>query len=241
MKTKIGLLVFTCVALAGCGTTSMQREIETLRSQLRDMRALQADNTASIATLEERVRGLSGEIEERTGRRPAYKPNYNSGSQPQDSYPKSSVSSSDSTPYSGVPTELIAQDERLARSIPAPTGPKFLATLDRLKTGRITEASRLLGELGQEQAGEAGAEISFWQAVVLDIQGNTRNALSGYNTVVTQYAGNPRSARALERIAEILLKMGDKDTAKVTYQKLAVDFPGSAEGRRAEKAVRSIR
>lgn len=221
-------LIVTLLGLSACigaRNRDVDRELKEFNLKLDTIRNQQAEHTSELASLNERMRKLSGRLE----------------STQYQSYGLDDPTLPSGHSIPGLPAHVLVEDRQTAERLPAPASAAFQKALQLIPQGRHTEALKNLEEADSYLQGiEGKAEVLFWTGVVFDLQGNSRNALATYNEVISKYPRQRRSATALERLAALFVKLGDRETARLTYEKLVQDFPDSSEAKQAKQALQTL-
>jgi TolA-binding protein len=82
--------------------------------------------------------------------------------------------------------------------------------------------------------------VLFWKGVAMEGKNNPRGALEFYLAITTQHSKSERAAAALLRQGSVLIRIGDKKTARLVFNKLVADFPKSAEAARARDRLKDL-
>ena len=228
-----------CLFWVGC-TSEFQRindDIARLERSQDEMRRRQADLTNDLAAVNENLRLISGRVEELEYQQRARVGTDISTIREELSSLKRRV-----PPPAMVPVEALEADEMLAKRLAAPLSEALAEVVAQIRAGDYSAAlasaeKGLSSGYGQEGA----AELLFWKAVAFDGLTDNRKAIVAYNELITAYPKHERTALGLLRIASIFIRMGDSRTAKLTLEKLAKDFPKSAEAGIAKARLKDFK
>ena len=227
------------VLLAGCVDQyeTLRQSQKRLEKSLSEIRTLQAEQTSEISSLQNQVRGLSGRVEEIE-----YLQRARLGTDI--SALKQNISNLQRRvpPPAIVPMPVLEADEDAAQRNPSPeVGKPFGEALQKIREGSFEEALPLLQQAYEKSyGGDGAAETVFWRGIAYEGLGDNGKALETYGHLVTAMPENKRKALALLRQGGVLLRMGDKRTAGVTYRKLISDYPKSPEAQQAQAKLKEL-
>jgi TolA-binding protein len=141
-----------------------------------------------------------------------------------------------------VPVAELESDEGWARNLPAETGRIFLDGLAMLREGKYADAVPLFENAAdQSRSNSQAGPVLFWLGVAHDGLLDNKGALRAYAESVSQYPKNHRAPASLLRQSDIFVRLGDKNTAKLSLKKLVEDFPKSPEAVEAKDRLRSMK
>ncbi len=220
----------------GCVDNKLRMDVQRLSSDLEDSRAFQAEQTTKLSTLETDVRRISGRLDELE-----FQQNQKLGTALNSL--KSDLTSLKRRvpPPPIVPVPELEADEAALESLPpelaAPMNDAFIA----LREGGFDRALQTLDDaMGLAIDTEWAPMVLFWKGVAMEGKNNPRGALEFYLAITTQHSKSERAAAALLRQGSVLIRIGDKKTARLVFNKLIADFPKSAEAARARDRLKDL-
>lgn len=230
-RTSVAILLLLCVS--GCAAGQLDAKVKRLETSMGDIRGFQAEQTSQISNLQTQVRQLTGRLEELE-----FSQNKRIGTEVSDLKRDLSTLKRRVPPPANVPVAPLEEDEAMADRLGDPVGPQFADALLKLRSGSYSDALTSFQALLQGSSGSEWApNVLFWLGVTYDGLGETRNSLSEYNDLVTQYPSHRRAPLSLIRQASVFMKLGDKDTATLTLKKLISDYPNSVEASQAKERL----
>lgn len=236
LKKSPILLCLIALSLSSCGTVALQDDVKRLQSGINDLRSFQAEQTTKITSLETEMHQLSGRIEELE-----FAQNKKLGSDLTDLKKDLTDLRRRVPPPSIVPAMALEVDESRLSNMPTELSDPFKAAFEDLRGGQFADAeSRLKEVLDLSHGTEWVADAMFWIGVARDGQGNSKEALQAYLSVVNDFPKNKKAAAALLRQAAVFVKLGDHKTAKLTLNKLISNFPKSEEALRAKERLKDL-
>lgn len=232
--SKCALLTTTFAFVTGCTSSEAYRkEVESLRRSMEDLRSVQADQSTRIDALENRVRSLSGHLEE-----VKYSQDYQLEGDV--SSLKKDISSLRRRvpPPPIVPVMALEADEVLAPQLPAEHARLFSNALVRVREGNFREALPILSQIEDRARGQEWLPyVLFWKGVCYDAIGDNKGALASYNAILAGYPKSGRTPLALLRQASVFVRLRDTSSARLVLQKLIAEFPGTTEARQAKERL----
>lgn len=257
--TRLFLLVILGVlSISGCSARvgDLERDVKELDRKVGDLRSFQAEQTARVDGLNEQLRTLIGKIEELqhgqqlggydAGGKLARMDGQGNETLQSDSYPSVGRPAA---PPAIVPDLELEADEVSASRIQGRTGELLTTALANIRAGQFAPAARLLDELRAVELG-AGARqegggllplVYFWRGVTADGLRDNTAALKNYNDLISEFQQHPRTTVALLRLGSVFIRLGDSNTARLTFQKLITEYPDSLEAERAKERLRDLR
>lgn len=233
---RIILLLGICALASSCSLGSIPEDVRRLQVGMNDLRTFQAEQTTKIAGLETQVRQLSGRVEELE-----YAQKQKLGVDLNDLKSDLSELRRRVPPPTIVPALLLEADENGLGRSPAELTPLLRSAFQGLREGKFSEAEdRLKEALELARGTQWAADIVYWIGVCRDGQGQNREALQAYHSVVADYPKHRKAAAALLRQAEVFERLGDAKTAKTTLKKLVVDYPKAEEATRAKQRLKDL-
>jgi TolA-binding protein len=239
MKSFTAMLLMI-VPLVGC-IADLQRDVSSLKREMRAVREYQADNKSQLASLTAELREVRGRVEEIE-----YGSSRSSGRQNknEDSL-RGKLSSSRRTiePPRIVPQDLLMTDEQeeFSQLLDEAAASRFSESLLFLRESNFSQAvSYLQSALDANSGRSSSAVILFWLGVAYEGSDDKRNALRAYNELIKSFPTSTRAPRALLRQGAIFSEIGDRNAARITYTKLLREYKRSDEVVEAEQRMRSL-
>ncbi len=234
---RLVALVLVVSLTSGCSVYDLGKKVSRLERNVTDLRALQAEQTESINSLDSQIKLLAGRLEELE-----FSQNRKLGSDLSALKEDLSALRKRVPPPAGVPVAELEADEGWARELPEETGRIFLDGLALIREGKFADAAPLLDNAVEQSqsTGKAGV-VLFWQGVAYDGLLDNRSALRSYAEVVGRYPKSHRAAASLLRQSDVFVRLGDKKTAQLSLKKLVEDYPKSPEAVEAKDKLKLLR
>ena len=209
-----------------------KRTLENQRA-IADIRTLQAEQTVAFNQLEHRTRELIGKVEEleflargKTAQLEARLDRF----------------SMRVPPPEGVPEDLLNEDEERISLDRADSANEFRRGLQLLRVGNFEEAIGAFNAYRRSPSSPAFLDnAAFWIGIGQEKLGNYDRSIVTYSEVADQFPSSDRAAVCLYRLAGVFAKIGEKENARVTYQKLIDDHPRNEFSELARKKLRRLR
>ncbi len=238
-------IVFSTLALSACAPQGARNgnEMSRLQRELADLRSFQAEQTGQISTLTSELRALVGRVEELEYSRnrvqapsaPVPGPFGSMGAGPV------AADQPKIAPPPIVPAKELENDEQLAAGNSSEAGRFFAQGLAQLRRASFSEALALLQEaLASSYNTDLYPYLLFWVGVCNDAMGDSRSALRAYHELTSTYAKHNRTALALLREGSVFIRLRDSASAKLTFEKIINDFPGSEEANQAKGRLKDV-
>ncbi len=218
------------VLLFFCACSNTAREFQ---GELEDLRTIQARQTASLSQIQEELRLLSGQVEELQ---------FHAMGKTAELEKSLQRLGSRVPPPSGVPEDLLTQDEEKIAKIAGEAADLYRQALRQMRTGAFAEAEHLLTEFISGNPQTAFTDNAyFWSGVSAERTGDYQKAVANYSTVFQKFPAEDRVAPALLRLGNVFAKLNSPDDARLAYQKLIDDFPRSSYATSAKKQLKKLR
>ena len=206
-----------------CSCSSVGEDVERLDDGLGDVRKIQAEHTTDISEIREEVRKLSGKLDELL-----YDQEQRIGGGLNNVQQELQDLKRRVPPPASVPATLLEQDEAIVGSLEPGLGRDFGNALSMVRAGNFKTAATYIDEaMLKDVDRKVSPLLLYWRGVSLENLQDYKGALLAYNDLVSAYAKHPRAADALLQQGIIFQRQGEAGLAKVTFQKLISDFPGS--------------
>jgi TolA-binding protein len=216
--------LFLTALLLSAGCTSplakVNSDLNQIRRDLQDLRALQAEQTTVISTVREDLRSVHGRVEQLEHEQGQLHNLRDDVSTIKQRVPPPSI----------VPVEQLEEDEMAAERVSGEVGEAYREGLTKVRAGNYARALELFRDaLGLAPKRDVMPNILFWIGVVNDGLGQPRDALRSYHECASEFPKHPRASLALVRQAASFLRLGDTASAKLTYKKIISQYPRSSE------------
>lgn len=229
MKCNRSLLICCVLALLSAACSGSADLEKSLRSELRDLRGLQAEQSTELSQLREDVRALNGRIEELE---------YRSQGRTKELERTVELLGSRVPPPAGVPEELLRQDEEAIARISSPAALEFRKGLQLLRTGDFDQARKIFSRFAEENPGTAFSDNAlFWSGIAYYKLGYNDQAIIAFSEVFQKYPAEDRVPAALFELAETFARMGSTSDAVATFRKLIDEHPRSPYSVQAKKRI----
>lgn len=203
------------LGLSGCSTERLDR----LEAQIRDIRSTQADHSSSIDELRAGINQLSGKVEETR---------YTAVGKAQELESKLQRFGSRVPPPSGVPVELLEDDEKKISRNSGAAADLFRQGLGLLRSGDLEGAKSIFEQFLSENPDTTYSDNAlFWIAICQSKLGQSDRAIVSYSDVVKKFPAEDRAAASLYSLGEEFVKMQSTNDAVLSFQKLVDDYPRS--------------
>lgn len=215
-KTNLVLLIgVLAVLLTGCSDgriTQLEETTKKLKAEIADIRSLQAEQTTSLRSMNSELRSLTGRVEE---------VQHVSTGKTQELEQTISKLKSRVPPPAGIPEALLNEDdERIAPNSGA-AADQYRQALQQIRTGDFEAARTTLRSFADSNPGTAFTDNAlFWLGIVAQRLGQVDQSVGYFSEVFQKYPAEDFVAPALFYLAESLQKLGSKQDAVLTLQKL---------------------
>jgi len=237
---KIGASLILGMTLAafgtGCVDNKLRMDVQRISSDFEDSRGFQAEQTTKISSLESEVRRISGRLDELD-----FQQNQKLGIALNSL--KSDLTSLKRRvpPPPIVPVADLEADEAALTTFPAelagPMNDAFIA----MREGGFDRALLTLEDaMGLAIDTEWAPMVLYWKGIASEGENKPRDALEYYLAISSQHGKSARAPAALLRQGSVLIRIGDKKTAKLVFNKLIADFPKSTEAGRAQDRLKDL-
>lgn len=140
-----------------------------------------------------------------------------------------------------IPKDVLNSDKEMSFSLSTESGQAFLKALELVELGEFQTALPLINEaydLNYKKPNSA--KILFWKGVIYEARRENKKAITLYSEIVNTFPNDTRSRESLLRQASIFTRLREPELAKVTYQKLMNDYPGTKEAIRAKEKLKDL-
>jgi TolA-binding protein len=230
-------LVLVVSLSTGCSVYDLGKKVSRLERNVSDLRALQAEQTESINSLDSQIKLIAGRLEELE-----FSQNKRLGTDLSALKDDLSALRKRMPPPAGVPIAELEADEAWAKDLPVDSGRIFLDGLALVREGKFADALPLLeNAVEQTESTGKGGVILFWQGVANDGLLDNKGALRSYAEVLARYPKSHRAPASLLRQSDVFSRLGDKKTAQLSLKKLLEDYPKSPEAVEAKDKLKLLK
>lgn len=234
------ILALGCVLtlVSGCSAYDVGGKVAKLERSLSDLRAMQAEQTESINSLDSQIKLMAGRIEELE-----FSQGRKLGSDLSALKDDVSALRKRIPPPAGVPIAELEADEAWAEKLADETKRIFLDGLALVREGKYADAAPLFENAAAQVRSEAGpvGPILFWLGVAYDGLSDNKGALRSYAESVGQYPKSHRAPTSLMRQSDVFVRLGDTKTAQLSLKKLIDDYPKAPEALEAKDRLRQLK
>ena len=248
---KISLISFLLL-FSACVSTNTTNEVLSLKRAVENLRTYQMEQSTEMTRMAEELQKMRGVMEELQHYKEQEIKNKNSNP-PSALLPDmniqpaivSDLTSDKITKGQGtnaiVPEDLLKEDEIFASKQNIEFGREMLEMLENIKGNKFREALTITNDLMTSATGEQQARVLFWQGICSDAIGNNKDALVAYNSLHTTFKTHKRTPIALYNQALVLLRLKDKEAAKLSLNTLVSEYPNSDYKEKAQKKLKDIK
>ncbi len=205
-----------------CGTERIQQledDTRHLKSEIADIRSLQAQQSSHINEIRSQIRNISGNVEEIQ---------HVSIGKTKELEASISQLKSRVPPPAGVPEDLLNQDDDRIAAIKGESADLYRDALGEVRAGNFESAKTKLSQFIEANPGTAFTDNAiFWLGIVYEKLGQADRAIISYSEVFQKYPAEDMVPAALYHLSDAFLKIGSKSDAVVTLQKLIEEHPNS--------------
>jgi len=225
------LLVALCsLTSLGCSGKKIQEQTDRELSRVRNV---QAEHTATLDTLRAEIRNLSGQVEELQ---------YRSAGKTRELERTIKDLGSRVPPAAGVPTELLAQDERLISRQTGRAADDYRVALRKLREGDFkTSLSAFQSFLRLNPNTTFSDNALFWSGISLEGLGDIGGAIASYSEVFSRFPAEDFVPVSLYHMGKGFQSLSSDREARDTFLKLRDDFPNSEYGRKASEELKNMK
>lgn len=230
---KLFSVLFAAVFFAACAGARIDSVERQMKSDLDDLRSIQAEHTADLNTIRQELREVSGKVEElqyvAMGRTKELERTLNRlGSRV--------------PPPPGVPEKLLNSDEEQIASLTGPAADTYKRGLNQLRAGDFEGGRETFSRFVQDNPGTAFTDNAlFWLGICYGKLGQYDRAVVAFSDVFQSYPAENMVPASLYHLSETFVKMGSIQDAKLTLQKLIDEHPKSSFNRKARNRLRELK
>lgn len=214
------LALFSFAACSDSRIAQLEETTKKLKSEIADIRALQADQTSNLRSLSTELHSLTGKVEE---------VQHVSTGKTQELEQTITQLKSRVPPPAGVPEDLLnADDEKISQNS-GPAADLYKQALQQLRTGDFENAKGTLATFVSQNPGTAFTDNAlFWLGISCQKLGKYDQSVSFFSDVFQKYPAEDFVSPALFYLSDSLLKLGNKQDAILTLQKLIDEHPNDS-------------
>ena len=218
---------------SACGGARIKALEDKTAADVRDLRELQAETTASLNQIRQEIRQIQGQIEELQ---------YRSTGKAAELERSLRRLGSRVPPPAGVPEDLLNSDQEKIARISGDAAEGFKRGLGLLRAGDFETARAAFGEFAEANPGTAFTDNAlFWQGICYIKLGQYDQAVVSLSEVYQTYPAEDMVAPSLYFLGQSFEKLGGYSDAVDTLQKLIDDHPRSSYAKEARKEIRSLK
>ena len=222
---------------SGCAAYDLGKKVSRLERSVSDLRALQAEQTESLNSLDSQLNLVAGRLEELE-----FSQNKRLGTDLTALKDDLSALRKRIPPPPGVPTAELESDESWAKGLPDESQRLFLDALGMIREGKFADSVSLLENASEQtQGSDKAGPVLFWLGVAHDGLLDNKGALRAYAESISQYPKSHRAPASLLRQSEVFVRLGDKKTAQLSLRKLIDDYPKSPEVVEARDRLKQLK
>lgn len=234
MKISIIFLVLLSV-LVGCSdnkVAELEANTKSTKTDISDIRTLQAQQSQAINELRAEVRALTGKVEELQ---------HTSMGKTQELEQTLSALRSRVPPPTGVPEDLLDADDAKISAINSPAADQYRKALGLVRSGAFDAARQEFESFAEANPGTAFTDNAlFWLGIARGKLGQYDGAVVAFSEVFQKYPAEDMVAPALYFLAEAFQNMGSKPDAVLTLQKLVDEKKGSPWAARGREKLAEL-
>lgn len=225
-------LALGAVGCSGNKIEQLDQEVKRLKTDLIDLRQIQAQQSSDLSQVKTELRQLTGTMEE---------VQHVSVGKTRELEETLSRLKTRVPPPPGVPEDLLAQDEEKIAALTGPAADMFRNLLNLMRTGDFQAAQSGFQSFVEQNPNTAFTDNGlFWQGVANERLGRTDQAIVAYSEVFQKYPAEDMVAPALYFLAESFLKGGSKNEAVLTLQKLVEEHGRTTYGAKGKARLAEL-
>jgi len=142
----------------------------------------------------------------------------------------------------GAPKDAVLDQERVSLQEEIDKEKEYSEALTIFKERNYVEARKKFQDfLGAFADTEYSDNAQFWIGECYYFEGNYEKAILEYEKVVQNYSKGNKVPDALLKQAFSFLKLGDRSSSKLLFQRIIKDYPNTTSARRAREQLLSIK
>lgn len=231
---KMLCIVASCSLIIGCADGKKVRLLKAeLESEVRELRSVQAEHTASLNQIRSEMRQVSGQIEELQ---------YLSQGKARELEKTIQQLGSRVPPPPGVPEDLLSNDQEKISRVNGEAADTFRTALNQMRSGDFEGAKGNLDSFILSNPGTAFTDNAlFWLGIAHMKSGQYDRAIVSLSEVFQTYPAEDMVAASLFYLAEVFEKSGSRDDAMLTLEKLIDEHPRSEYSGKSKAKLRALK
>lgn len=228
-------LIPAAVLLSSCAGSKVEeigQQTKSVKNDLADLRQLQAQQSSAINEIRAELRTLQGRIEELQ---------HTSVGKTAELESTITALQARVPPPPGVPEDLLNADESKIGSITGAAADQYRKALSEVRTGNFDASRQTLTSFVDANPGTAFTDNAlFWLGITYDKLNQYDRSIGSFSEVYQKYPAEDMVAPSLYYLSETLVKMGSKNEAVLTLQKLVDEHGSSAFGARGKARLQEL-
>lgn len=205
---------------------------DDFKRDLRELRSVQAEHTATLSEVRSQMRQLNGQIEELQ---------FKSQGRARELESTIQKLGSRVPPPPGVPQDLLEADQQRIESSQGEAANLFKNALGQLRAGEFETARDGFSSFAKSNPGTSFTDNAlFWAGISSLKLGQNDKAILLFSEVFQTYPAEDMTPASLFYLAEVFQKSGSRDDAILTLEKLVDEHPSSRFAVRAKPRIRSL-
>jgi TolA-binding protein len=231
---SLSSIIIVCGLISGCADGKKVRMLRTeLESEVRDLRSVQAEHTASLNQIRSEMRQISGQIEELQ---------YLSQGKARELEKTIQQLGSRVPPPPGVPEDLLSADQERIAQVSGDAADTFRTALNQMRSGDFEGAKSNLDNFILANPGTAFTDNAlFWLGIAHMKSGQYDRAIVSLSDVFQTYPAEDMVAPSLFFLSEVFEKSRSNEDAMLTLEKLIDEHPKSVYAAKAKAKLRNLK
>ena len=231
MKTKVITVFSLATVFSGCAGN--QAQLDKFATDIRELREIQAQQTASMEEIRSEVRKLGGKLEETQ---------FAATTKTRELEETLEHYESRVPPPEGVPEDLLSEDEAAISRIQGDDAALFSKGLRLLRKGVLEESRDSFNQFLEHTADNAFTDNAlFWVGIISDKLGQTDRAISAFSDSFRRFPAEDRVPAGLYYLGECFVKIGSTNDGVLAWQKLIDEHPQSKFAAKAKIRITEVK
>jgi TolA-binding protein len=220
------ILSFSSLLILSACSAGLEKRMDR---DFREIRSIQAEQTAAITEMRHEIRELTGRLDEIQHQTKGRTTQLESAIQ---------QLGTRVPPPSGVPAKLLALDEQRITPIKGAAADMYRDALRLLRNGEFEQAHASFTEFAKRNPGTAFTDNAFfWSGISSMKLDRYERAIGEFSDVYEKYPAEDMVAPALYYMADALFHLGLGNDGVLTLQKLLDDHPDSEYAKKAKERL----
>ena len=244
VKRSLVIITLSLLVFSACSTSNPKPEPDRSKADLMILKGQQREYADRFAALESSITNLNSRIEKLEFYQVSRKNDITAqreiqrevsspallGAPIRNQAPDPSLATRSANTSAVVPMNLLQQDR---------SNSNLADALSNIQANRFAIASDILLELKSAGVGSDSLPlILFWEGICKEAVFDNKSAIASFSELTQQYPSHERSGVAMLRQASVFTRIGEKELARLTLEKITKDYPNTQS---AEKAYRKLR